>query len=166
MARRADAVSFRTVHTNAFLWLRRTHLAVGLLAIVVFIGTGQYMDRVHDHLHGMPDVRRMLFRSAHIYLLLSGLLNLALGLYLAGSSRPVGRLLQAIGSVFVLAGPALLLLAFVYEPWLTDLERPFARPALYGALAGMLLHLAGHRPSASARADGARGDRRLEHAGS
>ena len=71
--------------------LRRIHLVVGLAGVVLFLGTGQYMDRVHDHLRGMEDVRRMLFRSAHIYLLWSSLLNLALGLYFAEKlCGPVG----------------------------------------------------------------------------
>lgn len=122
-------------------WLRRTHLVIGLAGVAVFLGTGQYMDRVHDHLRAMDDVRRMLFRSAHIYILLSALLNLALGLYLEDARRGAARILQVIGSLLVASAPVLLLLAFAREPWLAELERPFARPALYGSLAGMLAHL-------------------------
>jgi hypothetical protein len=126
--------------------LRRIHRVVGLAGVVLFLGTGQYMDRVHDHLRGMEDVRRMLFRSAHIYLLWSSLLNLALGVYFAEAPGGWRRLLQWAGSALLLSGPALMLLAFAHEPWLTDLDRPYAGPAIYAAFAGMLMHLLG-RPS-------------------
>ncbi|HUF30650.1 MAG TPA: hypothetical protein VMM77_08270, partial [Gemmatimonadaceae bacterium] len=62
--------------------MRRLHLAVGMLALLVFILTGQYMDRVHEHLTGRPDGPRLLYRSAHIDLLFAALLNLLLGAYL------------------------------------------------------------------------------------
>jgi len=121
--------------------LRSAHLAVGLVFLVVFLGTGQYMDLVHDHLRGMDDVRRMLFRSVHIYLLLAALLNLALGLYLRPGAEAPARLLQILGSLPVLVAPALLLQAFFTEPQLAELARPYTRPALYSMLGGMLLHL-------------------------
>jgi hypothetical protein len=49
--------------------MRRLHLATGLLALAAFLASGQNMDRAHDHLRGLDDVTRMLFRSTHIYLL-------------------------------------------------------------------------------------------------
>jgi len=51
--------------------MRRLHLIVGLGGVVAFLLTGQYMDRVHDHLRDMDPTPRLLFRSTHIYLLLS-----------------------------------------------------------------------------------------------
>jgi hypothetical protein len=121
-------------------WQRRLHLFVGLVGLVGFLLTGQYMDRVHDHLRGMDEARRLLFRSCHIYLLFGSLLNLALGLYLVPR---VGwrRWVAAAGSALVLAGPFFAALGFFTEPWLSDLERPYSRPAISGSLAGMLLHL-------------------------
>jgi len=68
--------------------------------------------------------------------------NLALGLYLAPTIGPWRPWLRHTGSVLVLSGPMLLLIGFFVEPWLTDLARPYSRPALYGTLAGMLLHAA------------------------
>jgi hypothetical protein len=115
-------------------------LTVGVAGVVGFLATGQYMDRVHDHLRGMSDARRLLFRSTHIYLLFGSLVNLALGLYL----RPAlgwRRWVRAVGSALVLATPFLAAVGFFTEPWLSDLERPYSRPAVYGCFAGMLLHL-------------------------
>jgi hypothetical protein len=116
------------------------HLAVGVAGVVGFLGTGQYMDLVHDHLRGMDDARRLLFRSTHLYLLFGSLVNLALGLYL----RPVigwRRWVRLVGSVLVLATPFLAAAGFFTEPWLSGLDRPYSGPAAYGCLAGMVLHL-------------------------
>ncbi len=121
--------------------LRWAHLAVGVLALLAFIATGQVMDKKYDHLEGMDDAPRMLHRSAHIYILFSGGLNLLLGLYVRSFQTTGARVMQTLGSVALLAAPVLLTLAFLYEPWLQDLERPYVRPAIYGVLYGLLLHL-------------------------
>ena len=120
--------------------MRWLHLAVGVAGVLGFLGTGQYMDKVHDHLRGMDDARRLLFRSTHLYLLFASLVNLALGLYL----RPAlgwRWWVRPVGSVLVLAAPFLAAAGFFSEPWLSGLERPYSRPAAYGCLAGMLVHL-------------------------
>jgi hypothetical protein len=120
--------------------MRWLHLAVGVAGVIGFLGTGQYMDRVYEHLRGMDDARRLLFRSTHLYLLFGSLVNLALGLYV----KPAGgwrRWVRPVGSALVLATPALAAAAFFTEPWLPELERPYTRPAAYGCLAGMLIHL-------------------------
>jgi MFS superfamily sulfate permease-like transporter len=134
--------------------LRRLHLLVGLATVALFGLTGLYMHYRYDHLRGMTDATRLLFRSTHIYLLLSGLLNVALGLYLPEGGRPDGSSLRdpgpattirAIGSGLVLLGPLLFLAGFLREPFLGGLARPFTRPAVYAALAGIALHLASSR---------------------
>jgi hypothetical protein len=120
--------------------IRDVHRGVGLAAVVLFAGTGLYMHVRYDHLHGMSDTTRLLFRSTHIYLLFSGLLNLALGLHLATAAAALPRRLQQLGSVLVLLGPLLLLSAFLREPFLGGLARPFTSPAVYTTLVGMGLH--------------------------
>jgi len=99
------------------------------------------MDRAHDHLRGMDDARRLLFRSTHIYLLFASLLNLALGLYLPPGPGGWRLPVRVLGSGLVLASPALSMAGFCAEPWPSGLERPYSRPAAYASLAGMLLHL-------------------------
>src|SRR5262245_57171144 len=105
----------------------RLHLLIGLVGVLAFLASGQYMDRVHDHLRGMEDAQRLLFRSTHIYLLLTSLLNLALGLYLTASLPGWRRWLQLLGSGLVLLAPLFAALAFFTEPWLTGLERPYSQ---------------------------------------
>jgi hypothetical protein len=127
--------------------MRRLHLAVGLVGLLAFLASGQYMDRRYDHLQGLDDTTRMLFRSTHIYLLFASLLNLAMGLYLAPAAG-WRRRLQWLGSALLLAAPALLAVAFLTEPWLTGLARPYTSPAVYASVGGMLLHLLGRARSA------------------
>ena len=120
--------------------MRRLHLAVGALGVVAFLMTGQYMDRWLGHLAGMADLPRMLYRSAHIYLLFAALLNLLLGL--PADDRPHGwrRGLARVGSVLILVAPAMILIGFARESSRTDFERPFVGFAIYGCFAGVLLH--------------------------
>lgn len=129
--------------------MRLTHLIVGSVFLVAFLLTGQYMDRYLGHLQDTPGVQRMLYRSTHIYLLWSALLNLALGLYLRLSPQKLRRAVQYMGSAMILSGPLLLTVAFFREPSLAGLLRPLSRPAIYFALGGTLLHAFASLPRAS-----------------
>jgi hypothetical protein len=121
--------------------LRNAHFIVGIVSLIVFLATGQYMHWWHGHLYGMENTPRLLFRSAHIYLLWSGLLNTVLGLYFQSCEIRWCRMLQQLGSIAILLSPPLLLAAFFLEPWLSELVRPYARPAIYIAFGGTLAHL-------------------------
>jgi hypothetical protein len=123
--------------------MRRLHLVVGLVGLAAFLASGQYMDLGYDHLRGLDDATRLLFRSTHIYLLFAALLNLALGLYLEAEPAGWRRWLQRVGSALVLVAPPLLAAGFLTEPWLSGLDRPYSRPAIYGSLAGLILHAGG-----------------------
>ena len=64
-----------------------------------------------------------------------------MGLYLQSGESSLSRGLQLLGSCVILVGPFLLVTAFVSEPWLPDLVRPYARPAIYIAFGGTIFHL-------------------------
>ena len=81
--------------------LRVIHLIVGIGAFYAFGRTGLFMDQQLDHLVGMADGPRALYRSAHIYLLFSALIHLTLGFYIVRSKAILGRLAQYIGSFFL-----------------------------------------------------------------
>lgn len=120
--------------------LRWMHLAIGTLGMAVFLGSGQYMHWVHGHLQGMPDGPRMLYRSSHIYLMWSSLLNILLGCYLVQLRHRALRAAQALASLCLLAGPFLLTASFFTESNSHALTRPLAQYAIYLALAGALIH--------------------------
>ena len=119
--------------------LRRLHLAVGIAGIIAFILTGQYMRRAID-MESMRDLPRMLYRSAHIYLLLASLLNLMLGFYLREAGGGWRSWVRRIGSAPILLAPPLFLMAFASEPQLADFSRPYAIPAVVACLLGVILH--------------------------
>jgi len=121
--------------------MRVFHLIFGALLLVIFLLTGQYMDRFHNHLAGVPDGVRMLYRSRHIYILLAALLNLTLGVYYCARPGRLRKGLQLTGSALVVFASALFVAAFVYEPTLTGLHTPYSRPAIYVIAWGTLLHL-------------------------
>lgn len=120
--------------------LRIAHLVVGIVGLILFLLSGQYMDLVHDHLRGMPDGPRLLFRSTHIFLLWSSLLNLLLGCYLTSTAPAFLRYVRVIGSYALLVGPPLLAASFLVESQTETLVRPIARVAIYLALAGAIAH--------------------------
>ena len=111
--------------------MQRLHFWVGFLGLIGFLLTGQYMDRVYDHLQGMPNATRMLFRSTHIYILLASVINLVLGVYLRPPDPRHKKVMQTLASLLVLASPCLLVLAFFTEPQMANLARPYSRLALY-----------------------------------
>lgn len=136
----------------------------GVLAVVAFLLTGQYMDRFHEHLDGMADGQRMLYRSRHIYILLAGLLNLGLGAYWRPRPTQTQRGLQLIGSALIVAATCLLVAAFFYEPPLADPEQvPLSRRGLYAILAGTLFHLISGAPQADAAHRPLAGEVKTEH---
>lgn len=92
--------------------MRKLHLWVGLLTVVVFLITGQFMRRHQPPMTAFTPEVRLLFRSRHIYILAGGLVNLMLGLYLQRSPNWRGRA-QVVGSILLLASPAHLIVAFI-----------------------------------------------------
>lgn len=119
--------------------MRRFHLYFGTAIVIVFLLTGQYMEYVHNRT--LPDGPRLLYRSRHIYLLFAGLINLSIGTYL--SYRPIGwrRTIQAIGSMLLAAGPALLLIGFFREPSRGANQTMLAPIGIFVTTLGTMLHL-------------------------
>jgi hypothetical protein len=121
--------------------MKRVHFIVGLLVIIVFLITGQYMRHRFpsvEALAELSDGKRLLFRSRHIYILWSGLLNLALGLYMNDRGTGWRRIIRSIGSCFVALAPIPLVAAFAYEPGQEDLTAPISHIGLYTVFAGMM----------------------------
>jgi hypothetical protein len=121
--------------------MKRFHQIFGLLVLIVFLLTGQYMDRYHHHLSEMPDGMRMLYRTRHIYILLTGLVHLGIGTYFTLERQLWSRILQYLGSTLLVISTVLLLIAFFYEPKLQNLYTPLSHRGIYAALAGTLMHL-------------------------
>jgi len=120
--------------------LRIAHLAVSILGLMAFILSGLYMHRFLGHLKNMPDGPRLLYRSAHIYLLWASLPNLLLGANFHVAAGRYMRQLQLAASIMLMAAPLLIAFSFFNESQSPVLFRPVARTGIYLALAGCLVH--------------------------
>ena len=136
--------------------MKRFHLIFGLLAVIAFLLTGKYMDHSLGHLREMPDGPRMLYRTRHIFILLAGLLNLGIGTYFRPRALQERRIMQMLGSVFIVLATMLFVAGFFHEPKLADLDTPLSHWGMYAIFAGTFLHLLsglGPRGAISERTD-------------
>jgi hypothetical protein len=123
--------------------MRRLHLAAGVLAVVAFLITGQFMRHHTPPLVIMSAAERLMFRSRHIYILAAGLVNLVLGVYFQRQREGWRCVVQAVGSAFMIASPALLVLAFAIEPESGfQGELPWSHAGLYALFLGSIAHVA------------------------
>lgn len=120
--------------------LGKLHFYTGILIIVIFILTGQYMDHTYNHLKDMELMNRALFRAGHLYILLFGLVNLALGINLKQPSRQILRGIQIFGSILIFLATMMVIYSFFTELPTEQIERPMARNGLYLILGGVVIH--------------------------
>jgi hypothetical protein len=129
--------------------MRRLHLIVGVLAVVTFLITGQFLRYHQPPMSTLSDSARLMLRSRHIYILAAGLVNLALGLYLQRHKGGWRKAVQTVGSTFLIASCLLLLVAFTIEPSQGfHEEMPWSAAGLYMLFAGSVAHLASTMRSA------------------
>ncbi len=121
--------------------MKKAHLIFGVLIVIAFLLTGQYMDKFYNHLHDMADGPRLLYRTRHIFILLSGLLNLGIGAYFTYRVEPWARAMQLLGSLLIFAASVLFLIAFFYEPNLGNLHTPLSHWGTYTIATGAVLHV-------------------------
>jgi FtsH-binding integral membrane protein len=117
----------------------RAHLVVGILGVLAFLASGLDMHFRHDHLRGLDMATRLSFRSIHVYLLFSALLNLGFAYGERVHEVMWKRRVAAIGSGFVLIAPLLLGLAFVKEPLASAEHRVFTSFGVYASVVGTVL---------------------------
>ena len=91
----------------------------------------------------IPQDLRLLMRSRHIYILLSSLIHIALGVYLQIRPQIWQKSLQIFGSVLLFAGSILFVWAFIYEIYRAAHFSEISRFALYATLGGTVFHLFG-----------------------
>jgi hypothetical protein len=106
---------------------RRAHWMVGTATLVVFLLTGAYMRWIRvPPVPQLDDVTRAVYRSRHLFILLSAVVNLALSLAPAATQRA-----RQLVSILVLVAPVLFLAAFAMEPAQGIHGAPFSQIALY-----------------------------------
>ena|SRR5437868_12323481 len=121
--------------------MKKVHLIFGACVIVGFLLTGQYMDKFYNHMVGVPDGPRLLYRTRHIFILLSGLLNLVIGAYFTYRIQTWRRTMQLLGSLLIFIASFLFFIAFFYEPHFSNLHTPLSHWGTYTITTGALLHV-------------------------
>jgi hypothetical protein len=121
--------------------MKRFHLVFGFLIFIVFLLTGQYLDKFHNHLEGVEVGVRLLYRTRHIFILMAGLINIGLGSYYTARLGHWQRRVQLAGSSLLVSGTLLLVIAFMNEPRNRDLATPYTHWGTYLILLGISLHL-------------------------
>ncbi|HEV7373842.1 MAG TPA: hypothetical protein VGN95_03940 [Pyrinomonadaceae bacterium] len=121
--------------------MKPLHLIFGIFLLVAFLLTGQYMSIYWNHMVGVSDGVRMLYRTRHIFILLAGLLNLGIGIYFSYGQQLWRKVLQWLGSGLIAVASLLFIIAFFYEPKLENLYTPLSHWGTYTIVAGTLFHL-------------------------
>ena len=120
--------------------LGRIHFYFGITVVVIFLLTGQYMHYEFDHLKNMELMNRALFRAGHLYILLFGLINVALGINLILVKISIIRKIQFLGSTSIFVGTFLVIYGFFTELPTEQIERPLTRISLYLIFLGVSIH--------------------------
>jgi len=127
----------------------RAHLIVGWIAVLTFIGTGVYLHfwaRLGDMSPLEP--ARYALRANHVYILLSGLINLLASLSGAPHARRWRAMIGTAGGFLLLAAPAALFAAFVVEGPEPKPLRPLTAVGVLMLVVGTLAVLPGRRRAA------------------
>lgn len=119
------------------------HLIFGIVLFVIFAITGKFMRVDFPDKEIIPQDLRLLMRSRHIYILLSSLIHIVLGVYLQIHATIWRKILQIFASFLLILGSVLFVWAFIYETYQTQHFSELSRFALYATLAGTVFHLIG-----------------------
>jgi uncharacterized membrane protein len=119
------------------------HRYTGFVVVIIFLVTGVFMKLHFPEAYEADPVIRYLFRANHVYILLAGLIHIAIGTNLVLDAAPRRRRLQRVGSGLLILASALLILAFFLEPQLASQDRWITLLGIIGLLIGTLCHLLG-----------------------
>lgn len=117
---------------------RALHLLIGAAGLIVFVLQGQYMVNVLL-VEEMPDGQRMMYRTAHIYLMLACAVNIAWSYGLQTEKKSSG--LQVLISLLFLLPVPMVLFSFFAESTDLSLDRVVGSFALYSVFGGSVLAL-------------------------
>lgn len=116
----------------------RLHVITGFLTLVVFFLSGFYMMESLNLLEHAVDAKRMMYRASHIYLLFIGCLNIVVGTYIGSNDFQKGLNLKRFSSVSLIAAQPVLMIAFMVEPKVIDMDRTLTLIGCVLMLVGVL----------------------------
>lgn len=119
--------------------MKLLHMLAGLLTVVVFLATGMYMSTHFPDIYEPDEIIRYQFRANHIYVLMSGLINLLAALNSTSHSTGWRVVVSRVANIFLLVAPAVLIYAFYTEPEMGLADRPLTFYGVVLLLAGVVL---------------------------
>lgn len=125
---------------NPKYMLGKIHFYLGIIIIITFLLTGQYMHHNYNHLKDMELMQRALFRAGHLYILLFGLINVTLGIHFKIDEIKWIKNIQYIASLIVFFASFLIIYSFFKEMPAIQIERPMTRNSLYLIFLGVTIH--------------------------
>lgn len=120
--------------------LRLTNLSIGIIVVILFAITGQLM-RHYYHNAEAGDVERLYRRSRHLLLLLSGLMQGGIGVYIQAHQHRLSNILQWVATALMTIGSLSLIYAFFCEIPQEIIKTPISSFSMYILLASAVLHL-------------------------
>jgi len=129
--------------------LKRAHLTVGWLTLAAFAASGMYLRDTAPGIYLSDQVSHMMFVANHIYILMAGIANVAIGRYVVEATDFRARWMQGLGMGLMMAASGVLIYAFTLEPMLGSMERPRTALGVYLLAAGTLLHVLSGIPRSS-----------------
>jgi hypothetical protein len=118
---------------------RNVHLVVGAMGLLLFVLQGQYMVHVIA-VETLPDGPRLMYRTAHLYLMLASVANISYGYCAPMQAKQT--FFQTLASMGLLIAGPLFVWSFLYESTAVDFDRLVAVLGLYGIFgSGVLLLL-------------------------
>jgi len=121
----------------------KIHLWGGLFIVVVFFLTGLYLDEAFSVRELANQPMRYMYRANHVYVLLSGLLNVAVGIHFSLHPSDVKKAFQCFGSLLLVSAPGVLLYAFFHETEAQEAVRFFTGMGIFLLFFGTLFQLPG-----------------------
>jgi hypothetical protein len=121
--------------------IKKLYLAYGIATILIFIATGQYLLRAFPDKDVLDLSFRVMQRSRHIFILMSGFTLTSMGLYFQLSEIKWIRAAQLLATLLLFLANTLFIYAFFYEVDITYIPKtPAIHIATYIGLAGIVLH--------------------------
>lgn len=121
--------------------MQKLHLIVGALGFLLFLATGLYMYFGLEQLSNVQDGQKMLYRSSHIYILLTSFLNIMIGLSYTIQYDKTKRMLQNIASIIFLIVPFILFPSFFIEGANIDFDRPLTKLSVFLLLIAVVISI-------------------------
>ncbi|HRH58831.1 MAG: hypothetical protein U0T69_13725 [Chitinophagales bacterium] len=120
---------------------KKIYLIIGILTVLIFIATGQYLLRAFPDKEKLDLTFRVMQRSRHIFILLSGCTLSVIGVYFQKSNNKFSYALQLLATFILFTANILFIYCFFYEVDISFIpSTPLLHVATYSFLAGIVLH--------------------------